>query len=52
MKKSKVLSVIVFMFLITSCAESEETPVEVFYDDVTNEQMFLNIKNNEHSNAT
>ena len=47
MKKSKVLSVIVFMFLITSCAESEETPVEVFYDDVTNEQMFLNIKNND-----
>ena len=47
MKKSKVLSIIVFMFLITSCAQSEEAPVEVFYDDVTNEQMFLNIKNND-----
>ncbi len=47
MKKSKVLSVIVFMFLITSCAQSEEPPVEVFYDDITNEQMFLNIKNND-----
>ena len=47
MKKSKVLSVIVFMFLITSCAQSEEAPVEVFYEDVTNEQMFLNIKNND-----
>ena len=23
------------------------TPVEVFFDDVTNEQMFLNIKNND-----
>ena len=47
MKKSKVISVIVFMLLITSCTESEEAPVEVFYDDVTNEQMFLNIKNND-----
>ena len=46
MKKSKVLSIIVFMFLIISCAQSEEAPVEVFYDEVTNEQMFLNIKNN------
>ena len=46
MKKRKTLFTIVLIFLITSCADSEEAPVEVFYDDVTNEQMFINIKNN------
>ena len=46
MKKRKTLLTIVLIFLITSCADSEEAPVEVFYDDVTNEQMFINIKNN------
>ena len=47
MKKSKTLLIIFLTFLIVSCAESEETPVEVYYGDVTNEQMFINIKNND-----
>ena len=46
MNKSKASLLIALIFLITSCAESEP-PVEVFYDDVTNEQMFINIKNND-----
>ena len=46
MNKSKASLLIALIFLITSCAESE-APVEVFYDDVTNEQMFINIKNND-----
>ena len=47
MKKSKTLLIIFLISLIVSCAESEETPVEVYYGDVTNEQMFINIKNND-----
>jgi len=47
MKKSKTLLIIFLISLIVSCAEAEETPVEVYYGDVTNEQMFINIKNND-----
>ena len=47
MKKSKTLLIIFSISLIVSCAEAEETPVEVYYGDVTNEQMFINIKNND-----
>ena len=47
MKKSKTLLIIFLTSLIVSCAEAEETPVEVYYGDVTNEQMFINIKNND-----
>ena len=42
MNKSKASLLIALIFLITSCAESEP-PVEVFYDDVTNEQMFITV---------
>ena len=44
MKRSKTLLIIFLISLIVSCAEAEETPVEVYYGDVTNEQMFINIK--------
>ena len=47
MKKSKTLLIIFLISLIVSCADAEETPVEVYYGDVTNEQMFINIKNND-----
>ena len=47
MKKSKTLLIIFLISLIVSCTEAEETPVEVYYGDVTNEQMFINIKNND-----
>ena len=47
MKKAKTLLIIFLISLIVSCAEAEETPVEVYYGDVTNEQMFINIKNND-----
>ena len=47
MKKSKTLLIIFSISLIVSCAEAEETPVEVYNADVTNEQMFINIKNND-----
>ena len=47
MKESKTLLIIFLISLIVSRAEAEETPVEVYYGDVTNEQMFINIKNND-----
>tara|TARA_X000000950_G_C13707414_1_gene574759 strand:- start:260 stop:832 length:573 start_codon:yes stop_codon:yes gene_type:complete len=47
MNKSKILLIIFLTSLITSCADTEEAPVEVYYGDVTNEQMFINIKNND-----
>mgnify|MGYP003325395435 CR=1 FL=1 len=45
MKKSKILLLILMITLIAYCGESEEIPV-VDNSDVTNEQMFVNIKNN------
>ncbi len=45
MKKSKILFFIFLLTLITYCGESEEITV-VDNSDVTNEQMFVNIKNN------
>ena len=45
MKKSKIILLIFLITLIAYCGESEEIPV-VDNSDVTNEQMFVNIKNN------
>ena len=45
MKKSKILLLILMITLIAYCGESEEIPL-VDNSDVTNEQMFVNIKNN------
>ena len=47
MKKSKVfISNCIYVFNYKFAQNQKKLPVEVFYDDVTNEQMFLNIKNN------
>ena len=45
MKKSKIILLIFLITLIAYCGESEEIPL-VDNSDVTNEQMFVNIKNN------
>ena len=45
MKKSKILLLILMITLIAYCGESEEIPL-VDNSDVTNEQMFVNMKNN------